>query len=151
MGQLRIAIKSTEGLASSVNETKRKEEEATGLFEAFARTAKCPPSFITSARRLIRTLEVSELLEVSKPKDPARTHTTTTLRLHLCSDILMISKRVSKLATAPFAFSAAETQEALIHPTTVSASIDAPSSSKNAASLAHLAPEDGVQELELEL
>lgn len=71
-------------LATIVNDKKRKEEEATGLFEAFEQTKHCPPTLISHRRRLILTADAT------CPKS------SRAIRLVLCSDLLMISLIVNK-------------------------------------------------------
>lgn len=66
-------------LATTVNDKKRKEEEATGLFEAFETTKHCPPTLISNRRRLILNSDAT------CPKS------NRAIRLDLCSDLLMIS------------------------------------------------------------
>jgi hypothetical protein len=66
-------------LATVVNDKKRKEEEATGLFDAFEQTKHCPPTLISHRRRLILSADCI------CPKS------NRAIRLILCSDLLMIS------------------------------------------------------------
>ena len=66
-------------LAAIVNEKKRKEEEATGLFDAFEATKNCPPTLISHKRRLIMRVDAVE--------KPSRRE----IHLVLCSDLLMVA------------------------------------------------------------
>ena len=82
-------------LAASVNEKKRREEEATGLFDAFEQTKYCPPTLISHKRRLILSTDAFE-------------HKTgKAVRLILCSDLLMIAIPV-KGGVLPFKLGAQE-------------------------------------------
>eukprot|EP00842_Homolaphlyctis_polyrhiza_P001602 jgi/Hompol1/2442/HPOL_002915-RA len=65
-------------LAAMVNEKKRKEEEATGLFDAYEATKHCPPILITHRRRLIMRVDA---VEKSSKRD---------VHLVLCNDLLML-------------------------------------------------------------
>ncbi|XJO71908.1 hypothetical protein BDV3_001343 [Batrachochytrium dendrobatidis] len=76
---LEKAWEAMNNLAAMVNEKKRREEEATGLFDAFESTKHCPPQLISHKRRLIMRVEASE--RTSK-RD---------VQLVLCSDSLMIT------------------------------------------------------------
>ncbi|KAI8930256.1 Dbl homology domain-containing protein [Entophlyctis helioformis] len=66
-------------LAAMVNEKKRREEEATGLFDAFESTKHCPPTLISHQRRLIMRVEATDK---SSKRD---------IQLVLCSDLLMVT------------------------------------------------------------
>nr|KAJ3418320.1 Protein T2 [Polyrhizophydium stewartii] len=76
---LEQAWEAMNNLAAMVNEKKRKEEEATGLFDAFEATKNCPPQLISHKRRLIMRVDANE--RTSK-RD---------VQLVLCSDSLMIT------------------------------------------------------------
>ncbi|KAJ1332871.1 hypothetical protein BSLG_008498 [Batrachochytrium salamandrivorans] len=76
---LEMAWEAMNNLAAMVNEKKRREEEATGLFDAFESTKHCPPQLISHKRRLIMRVEANE-----------RT-TKRDVQLVLCSDSLMIT------------------------------------------------------------
>ncbi|KAJ3255859.1 Protein T2 [Boothiomyces macroporosus] len=91
MSNLETAFESVLGLANSVNDKKRKEEEATGLFEAFEQTKNCPPPLISHKRRLI--LNSDAVCAVSKRN----------IRLTLCSDLLMIALAEKKTVLNAFA------------------------------------------------
>ncbi|KAJ3309704.1 Protein T2 [Boothiomyces sp. JEL0838] len=91
LANLEIAFESVLGLANSVNDKKRKEEEATGLFEAFEQTKNCPPPLISHKRRLI--LNSDAVCAVSKRN----------IRLTLCSDLLMIALAEKKTVLNAFA------------------------------------------------
>ncbi|KAJ3004923.1 serine/threonine-protein kinase HAL4/sat4 [Thoreauomyces humboldtii] len=82
---LQSAWEAMSSLASSVNEKKRKEEEATGLFEAFEQTKNCPPTLIRHTRKLIHNVDVVDHHRLSK-----------TLHLFLCSDLLMVTQPIAK-------------------------------------------------------
>jgi hypothetical protein len=71
-------------LATAVNDKKRQEEEATGLFDAYEQTKHCPPTLISHRRRLILTADV------------VCTKTNRPIRLTLCSDLLMVSLVLAK-------------------------------------------------------
>ncbi|KAJ3272938.1 Protein T2 [Terramyces sp. JEL0728] len=88
---LETAFESVLGLANSVNDKKRKEEEATGLFEAFEQTKNCPPTLISHKRRLI--LNSDAVCAISKRN----------IRLTLCSDLLMIVLAEKKTVLNAFA------------------------------------------------
>ncbi|KAJ3370545.1 Protein T2 [Kappamyces sp. JEL0680] len=77
-------------LATTVNDKKRQEEEATGLFDAFEQTKHCPPTLISHRRRMI--LAVDALC----PK------TNRSIRLVLCSDLLMLSLTTNKTVLSQF-------------------------------------------------
>jgi hypothetical protein len=81
-------------LAMAVNDKKRQEEQATGLFDAFEQTKHCPPILISHRRRLIATYDA----QCPKSNRP--------LRLVLCSDLLMITLSINKTVLP---FSKAET------------------------------------------
>lgn len=88
---LQIAWEAMSQLASSVNEKKRKEEEATGLFEAFEQTKNCPPTLIRHTRKLIHNVAVVDHHRISKA-----------LHLFLCSDLLMVTQPMSKSSVLAF-------------------------------------------------
>ncbi|KAI8900518.1 Dbl homology domain-containing protein [Globomyces pollinis-pini] len=71
-------------LATSVNDKKREEEEATGLFDAFQQTKHCPPVLISHRRRLILSSEVM-CFKSNRP-----------FKLFICSDLLMVALTVNK-------------------------------------------------------
>lgn len=71
-------------LATSVNDKKRQEEEATGLFDTFEQTKHCPPTLISHRRRLILS------------SDAICPKSNRPIKLVICSDLLMISLSVSK-------------------------------------------------------
>ncbi|KAI8912177.1 Dbl homology domain-containing protein [Powellomyces hirtus] len=83
--ELQTAWEAMSELASSVNEKKRKEEEATGLFEAFEQTKNCPPTLIRHTRKLIHNVDVVDHHRISK-----------TMHLFLCSDLLMVTHPIAK-------------------------------------------------------
>ncbi|RKO99080.1 hypothetical protein CXG81DRAFT_20789 [Caulochytrium protostelioides] len=85
-------------LASEVNAMKRKEEEATGLFEAYEATKNCPPVLITHKRRLIMGLDCVVLEDKDPPGGtgtlikPAKiSKKDTHHHVFLCSDLLMLT------------------------------------------------------------
>lgn len=71
-------------LATSVNDKKREEEQATGLFDAFEQTKHCPPILISHRRRLILSYDAL-CVKSNRP-----------IRLVLCSDLLMITLSINK-------------------------------------------------------
>ncbi|KAI8998072.1 Dbl homology domain-containing protein [Gaertneriomyces semiglobifer] len=89
---LHSAHEAMSALASAVNEKKRKEEEATGLFEAFEQTKNCPPTLIKHTRKLILNVDAVETLLNGKQKQ---------IHLFLCSDLLMVTS-VSGGRVLPF-------------------------------------------------
>ncbi|KAI9099887.1 Dbl homology domain-containing protein [Phlyctochytrium arcticum] len=76
---LQSAWEAMSALAASVNEKKRKEEEATGLFEAFEQTKNCPPTLIKHTRKLVLNVDVVDQ------------RTSKNMHLFLCSDLLMVT------------------------------------------------------------
>ncbi|KAI8823069.1 rho guanine nucleotide exchange factor [Fimicolochytrium jonesii] len=82
---LQTAWEAMNELASSVNEKKRKEEEATGLFEAFEQTKNCPPTLIRHTRKLVHNVDVVYQHRTSK-----------VIHLFLCSDLLMVTHPIAK-------------------------------------------------------
>ncbi|KAJ3184547.1 Protein T2 [Geranomyces variabilis] len=94
---LQTAWEAMSELASSVNEKKRKEEEATGLFEAFEQTKNCPPTLIRHTRKLIHNVDVVDHHRVSK-----------SMHLFLCSDLLMVTQPIVKGGVLAFGRDRAE-------------------------------------------
>lgn len=82
-------------LAAQVNEKKRKEEEATGLFEAFEQTKNCPPTLIKHTRKLILNVDVADH------------RTGKAMHLFLCSDLLMVTNPIGR-GVLPFGRDKAE-------------------------------------------
>ncbi|KAJ3274669.1 Protein T2 [Borealophlyctis nickersoniae] len=80
---LKTALAAMVDLATSVNEKKQKEEEATGLFEAFEQTKNCPPTLITHKRKLVMDVDVLD-------------HKKQPMHLFLCSDLLMVTQPIKQ-------------------------------------------------------
>jgi len=77
---LSTALLEMNSLAAEVNDKKRKEEESTGLFEAYEQTKNCPPTLINAKRRLVMQVDVICM------------KTGKSLHLFICSDLLMITQ-----------------------------------------------------------
>ncbi|KNC99953.1 uncharacterized protein SPPG_05326 [Spizellomyces punctatus DAOM BR117] len=92
---LQTAWEAMNELAASVNEKKRKEEEATGLFEAFEQTKNCPPTLIKHTRKLVLNADVVDH------------RTAKVMHLFLCSDLLMVTHPIGK-GVLPFGRDKAE-------------------------------------------
>lgn len=81
---IKKSLESISSLVSLINEKKRSEEGATGLFEAYESTRNCPPTLISSTRSLIHA---TEALDACCGK---------ACKLYLCSDLLMIAYKCNK-------------------------------------------------------
>ncbi|KAJ3079301.1 Protein T2 [Quaeritorhiza haematococci] len=81
---LKKAWEAMNELADEVNEKKRREEESTGLFEAFEKTKDCPATLINAKRRMILS---SDAIDVRAGKP---------CHLFLCSDLLMVCGIVTR-------------------------------------------------------
>lgn len=78
------SLESISALVSVINEKKRAEEGATGLFEAYELTRNCPPTFISSSRSLVYSCKVLDVV------------TNKICKLFLCTDSLVVAQKYNK-------------------------------------------------------